>query len=166
MSKNKVNCEKCGKTFHSDEALSFHVRAKHPITEEPKKSKSYKGLFLGIGIIVLIVIVAIVMLSDSGSSGEYDTFAQCLTDSGVKMYGAYWCPHCEDQKKDFGKSFDKINYIECSLPNRGGQNAECNAAGIKSYPTWELGDGKRVLGGKSLQDLAQLSGCELVKDTK
>ena len=25
-------------------------------------------------------------------SGKHDDFAQCLTDRGVIMYGAYWCP--------------------------------------------------------------------------
>jgi len=27
------------------------------------------------------------------------TFAKCLTENGAKMYGAYWCTHCENQKK-------------------------------------------------------------------
>ncbi len=32
-------------------------------------------------------------------------FARCLTDRQVKMYGAYWCPHCAEQKEMFGESF-------------------------------------------------------------
>ena len=28
---------------------------------------------------------------------KYDGFARCLGDRGVKMYGAWWCPHCQEQ---------------------------------------------------------------------
>jgi thiol-disulfide isomerase/thioredoxin len=33
------------------------------------------------------------------SPGKYDEFAKCLTDNGAKFYGAFWCPHCQAQKK-------------------------------------------------------------------
>ena len=31
---------------------------------------------------------------------KYDAFARCLSDRGVKMYGAWWCPHCKEQKEN------------------------------------------------------------------
>ena len=34
-----------------------------------------------------------------------DSFAQCLTSKGMKMYGAWWCPHCAEQKESFGYGF-------------------------------------------------------------
>src|SRR6266700_8112952 len=43
-----------------------------------------------------------------------DGFAQCLKDRGAKMYGAWWCPHCADQKEMFGFAFQYVNYVECS----------------------------------------------------
>jgi uncharacterized membrane protein len=78
-----------------------------------------------------------------------------LAQSGAKMYGAYWCPHCQQQKQIFGASASRLPYIECS-PN--GQNSpqasECRAAHIESYPTWVI-NGKRfeeVLTLKQLED--------------
>ena len=38
-----------------------------------------------------------------------DSFAKCLSAKGVKMYGAWWCPHCKDQKESFGYSFQYVN---------------------------------------------------------
>lgn len=72
------------------------------------------------------------------SAGKYDSLAKCLTDKGVKMYGAYWCPHCQNQKKAFGDSFKYINYTECADPNVEGQLEVCQKAKIESYPTWEV----------------------------
>lgn len=89
-----------------------------------------------------------------------DSFAQCLSVSGVKMYGAYWCGHCQNNKKIFGSSVQYISYIECD-PN--GQNSEaglCAEKGIDGYPTWEI-NGKFYPGEQSLSKLAQLSGCSL-----
>ena len=33
--------------------------------------------------------------------GELDQFALCLGDKGAVFYGAFWCPHCQNQKKMF-----------------------------------------------------------------
>src|SRR5262249_35158147 len=37
-----------------------------------------------------------------------------LAHTGAKMYGAYWCPHCMEQKSYFGTSASRLPYIECS----------------------------------------------------
>ncbi|MBI2146731.1 hypothetical protein HYU22_05320 [Candidatus Woesearchaeota archaeon] len=79
-----------------------------------------------IGLLPLILLLS----SCSSGPGKYDAFAQCLTENGVKMYGAYWCPHCLNQKEDFGKSWQYVNYIECSLPGNQGQTEICATAGI------------------------------------
>jgi Predicted membrane protein len=43
--------------------------------------------------------------------------ARHLTQIGAKEYGAYWCPHCYDQKQLFGKeAFAIINYIVRDVP--------------------------------------------------
>lgn len=86
------------------------------------------------------------------------TLAQHLQATGAKMYGAYWCPHCSEQKLLFGdRAFAQIPYVECA---EGGQNAQpdtCRAAGLESYPTWEI-NGELYAGIHSLEELAQLSG--------
>ena len=69
---------------------------------------------------------------------ELNIFAQCLTDEGMTFYGAYWCPHCQDQKEMFGDAMQYVNYVEC---DPGGENADpeaCVAAGVEYYPTWIL----------------------------
>lgn len=98
-----------------------------------------------------------------GGPGEFDDFAQCITDSGAKMFGAYWCPHCANQKQEFGKSWKLIDYVECSLPNRAGQTSACAEAGITSYPTWEFGDGSRAVGELSFEDLSIKTSCPLTE---
>lgn len=95
---------------------------------------------------------------------RYVGFAECLTSKEVKMYGAYWCPHCASQKKLFGKQgFEKINYIECDARGEGGNPELCLAKNIKGYPTWDFADGSRVEGEMKLAELAKKTGCELPK---
>ena len=90
-----------------------------------------------------------------------DSFAQCLNAKGAKMYGAWWCPHCADQKESFGYAFQYVNYVECSLPNERTMNDTCKQAGIKNFPTWEFSDRSRVEGTEPLDTLAKKTGCKL-----
>jgi thiol-disulfide isomerase/thioredoxin len=100
--------------------------------------------------------------------GELDGFAQCLADKGVKFYGAFWCPHCQEQKKLFGKSVKKLPYVECSTPDGAGQLQVCKDLKIEGYPTWILPSGERLVPGqngfsveKSIGILAEKSQCVL-----
>lgn len=112
-------------------------------------------------VLVLIpTVIYSVLVSRPGNSTQYDALARCLTEKGVKMYGAFWCPHCVSQKKDFGSSWQYINYIECSLPDGKTQTGECREAGIDGYPTWEFADGSRIGGQINPEDLAQKTDCE------
>ena len=127
--------------------------------------KKSLGITLGtIGLVLLPLIIYVLVASPKVSRGQYDQLAQCLTDKGTKMYGAYWCSHCVAQKKLFGNSFTKIKYIECSLPDGKTQTQVCQEAGINSYPTWEFGDGSRLEGQVSLEELASKAGCEEVSN--
>lgn len=94
-------------------------------------------------------------------SGKYDTFAQCLTDKGVKMYGAYWCSHCKEQKDLFGDSSSKVTYVECADQGSSATRQVCKDAGVESFPTWIFPDNSRLVGAQSLEDLAAKSGCTL-----
>lgn len=93
--------------------------------------------------------------------GQYDDFAKCLSDSGAKMYGTFWCSHCNEQKEMFGNSWKHMNYIECSTPDGNKQTAICTADGIRAYPTWEFPGGERDTGVFSFQELSQKTGCAL-----
>ncbi len=109
--------------------------------------------------IIVVIILGFLYFNTNGEVEDLDGFAQCLSDSGAKMYGAYWCSHCKTQKAMFGDSWDNVNYIECSLPNNQGQTQECIDAGITGYPTWESGDGSRKSGEVSLSELGNIVGC-------
>ncbi|HEV8289678.1 MAG TPA: hypothetical protein VGQ00_01855 [Candidatus Norongarragalinales archaeon] len=111
--------------------------------------------------VVIVAVLAAVIWFFSSQPGKYDAFAQCLTDKGVKMYGAFWCPHCIEQKEMFGSSSKYINYVECSLPDKSDQTQVCKDAQIVSYPTWEFANGQRTTGARTLQELAFRSGCQL-----
>ena len=84
-----------------------------------------------------------------------------LAESGVKMYGAEWCPHCQDQKAMFGAAARRLPYIECSMGRQtSAQTAECRSAGIKTYPTWEI-KGQRYEEVLSPLRLAEMTGFDL-----
>src|SRR6266852_4176107 len=84
-----------------------------------------------------------------------DGFAKCLTSKGAKMYGAWWCPHCAEQKEDFGFAFQYVNYTECSLKDKRVETEQCKQAGIKNFPTWQFADGSRVEGPQPLAVLSE-----------
>lgn len=119
------------------------------------------GLTLGLLILVLVPIgwYAVTAARPAVNREEAEHLAQCLTDSGAKMFGAYWCSHCQSQKQLFGAAFSRINYIECSLPDGQTQTQVCREAGIKGYPTWEFGDGSRAEGQLTLAALAEKTEC-------
>lgn len=89
-----------------------------------------------------------------------EKLAKCLTTAGAKMYGAYWCPHCADQKKLFGDSFKYISYVECDAKGENPNPAACKKAGIEGYPTWIFSDGNKVTGTQNLDNLSKLSNCQ------
>lgn len=117
--------------------------------------------------VILLVIVgcigafaAIKLQERSIGPDPRNELAQCLTDKGAKMYGAYWCPHCQKQKKLFGKAFSKVTYVECAMPGQPNeQTPACKDAGISGYPTWTFENGDRLSGEQPLKDLAEKTGC-------
>lgn len=122
-------------------------------------------------VLAIVLVIAAAMLwrsetagkpagNDSSGSGKYNDFAKCLTDKGVKFYGAYWCGHCQAQKAAFGDSFKYVNYIEC-VEGKYGQKKVCEDEKITSYPTWVFPDGTRKSGEVPMESLAELSGCKL-----
>jgi hypothetical protein len=97
------------------------------------------------------------------SQHKYDGFAHCLTDRGVKMYGAWWCPHCQEQKEKFSASFEFVPYTECGVKgDLKGQNPVCKEQGISHFPTWQFPPmGERVERVFTLEELSDRTGCAL-----
>lgn len=121
--------------------------------------------FLGIiGLLVAGVVLTIVLGGGPGGisqqgPGKYDAFATCLKDQGAVFYGAWWCPHCRDQKKLFGPSEKLLPYVECSNPDGKSSTPACIEKKIKTYPTWEFRDGSRIETVASLETLAEKTSC-------
>jgi thiol-disulfide isomerase/thioredoxin len=99
-------------------------------------------------------------------NGKYDSFAQCIKTSGALFYGAFWCPHCQNEKKLFGDSVKFLPYVECSTPDASGQLQVCKDASIQSYPTWVFKDGSRLTGEIPLSQLAEKTDCALPTSTQ
>jgi thiol-disulfide isomerase/thioredoxin len=146
-------------------------------------------IYFVLGCFIIVALFGYVFFVDAKKPGPYDDFAQCITNSGAKFYGAYWCPHCQKQKSEFGKSAKKLPYIECDTLNNKEKLAAkaqidqaiadgrlkegddpatvgiftssqaCTENSIKSYPTWIFADGSRVTGEQSFSALASKTGC-------
>jgi uncharacterized membrane protein/glutaredoxin len=94
------------------------------------------------------------------SSPESIALAEHLTATGAVMYSAYWCPHCLDQKRMFGReATERLTVIECAADGRNSQVELCKSKGVEGFPTWEIG-GRLEAGAKPLDELADLSGFE------
>ena len=106
------------------------------------------------------ILVAAALAGCSSLPGSYEArLADYLSETGAKMYGAYWCPHCAVQKDYFGGAASQIPYVECDLEGFNAQAELCDSVGIEAYPTWIIG-GDRYMGAQSLSELAALSGFE------
>jgi hypothetical protein len=90
-----------------------------------------------------------------------DNFAKCLEQKGAKFYGAFWCPHCQDQKKLFGRSAKYLPYVECSTADGRGKTQICVDERIEGYPTWKFADGTTIGGLATTDILADKTGCAL-----
>ncbi len=94
------------------------------------------------------------------TTAALDTFAQCLTDKGMKFYGSKNCSWCAKEKTLFGDSLQYVNYVEC-VGDDGQWAKACQDAKINAVPTWQLPDGQMESGYKTLEQLAEKSGCQL-----
>jgi uncharacterized membrane protein len=90
------------------------------------------------------------------SSERELALATKLKARGAKMYGAYWCSHCFEQKQRLGqKAMKLIPYIECAKDGENSKYDMCKERSIPGYPTWEI-DGKLFPGEKSLSELESI----------
>lgn len=105
-------------------------------------------------------------VKDTSGDAEIQ-LARHLKKIGAKMYSAYWCPHCYEQKKIFGvEALKDLPFVECAPDGKDSQTAVCQEVAAKveketgkpfGFPTWEI-NGKFYSGQEPLQDLADQSG--------
>jgi hypothetical protein len=120
--------------------------------------------WLWVGLVLVVVVAAwagYYFLYFQKPVSVLDGFAQCLNAKGARMYGAWWCPHCAEQKEMFGLAFHYVNYVECSPPGLKTMNDVCKQAGVKGYPTWQFSDGSSAEGPQPLNVLGEKTGCKL-----
>lgn len=79
-----------------------------------------------------------------------------LQSLNARMFGAYWCSHCYDQKMTLGKqAMQAVNYVECSKDGVNSQTALCKERDVPGYPTWEIG-GELFPGEQELDELEDI----------
>ena len=149
----KFECSKCERSFGSKEGLEQHESFKH--IQQNEKNPNFRKYIISL-LIGLIVLVSVVTgFSYSQKSGDFDSFAKCLTGKGVIMYGNDHCSFTNHQVNYFGKSDKYINYVKCT------DNPElCNSKGISITPTWEI-EGKMYEQVQTFDKLSALTGCKI-----
>ena len=121
-------------------------------------------IFVSVIVVLIIGTIGTILLRQDvapAEPGKYDTLAQCLKDKGAVFYGAFWCSHCQAQKKLFGLSAKLLPYVECSTVDGRNQIQICKDKNIGGYPTWEFADGSRLNGEIPLNQLAEKTSCIL-----
>ena len=132
-----------------------------------ENNNKVKIFLIVIGVLVVGTIATVLLRSNASTDtgpGKYDELAMCLKDKGAIFYGAFWCPHCQAQKKLFGSSQKLLPYVECSTADGNAQTQICIDKGVKSYPTWEFADGTRLNGEVPLAQLAEKTSCQLPQE--
>ena len=122
-------------------------------------SKVWRDVLLGV--VIVAAVVTAYFIGRHRRVSHLNAFAQCLSAKQAKMYGAYWCPHCTDQKELFGASFQYVNYVECGIKGSRAEAPECLQAGVKRFPTWQFSDGQSREGMMQLTALSEKTGCSL-----
>ncbi|MCP9801369.1 hypothetical protein [Synechococcus sp. RedBA-s] len=92
----------------------------------------------------------------SPSTAEQKALVEHLRTRGAIFYGAWWCPHCFQQKNLFGtEAGRRLPYVECDKDQAGRER--CQSATIRAFPTWDL-DGERREGLLTIEELGVWSG--------
>lgn len=92
------------------------------------------------------------------SSKRALVLAEKLKAQNAKMYGAFWCSHCFDQKQTLGmEAMKTIPYLECAPNGVESKTSLCRERDIPGYPTWEI-NGELHPGEMSLEELEEMVG--------
>ncbi len=128
------------------------------------KTSSRNWKRIAIYAVLAVVVLGSAYYIDHRSQHKQDAFARCLTARGVKMYGAWWCPHCVEQKEKFAASFEYAPYVECGIKGDT-QRAVAEFVRTKMSTNIRRGSfrrlGERVARVFTLQELSDRTGCPL-----
>ncbi|MBI4993800.1 hypothetical protein HZC33_02480 [Candidatus Wolfebacteria bacterium] len=118
-------------------------------------------ILIAISVLILAGIISLAIFANKNEKpnlgpGQFDSFAKCLAQKQITMYGAYWCAHCQNEKKAFGNSFQYVPYVECTKETK-----LCLEKGVEGYPTWIFPDGRKLVGEQGIEKLSKESGCAL-----
>lgn len=113
--------------------------------------------------VLMFSVFALVACTPSAppKDSQYAEIAKCLTDKGVIFYGAYWCPHCQNQKKMFGDDIRYIKYVECDPKGENAKPEECAKAGVQRFPSWFFPGQGLTTGEQKPEDLAKKANCDV-----
>jgi hypothetical protein len=127
------------------------------------KTTGQKWQRMAIYAVLAVAVIGLAFYVFHRNQHQHDAFARCLAERGVKMYGAYWCPHCKEQKEKFDASFEYVPYVECGVKGDvHAQSQACKDDNVKHYPTWQFPPtGERVEQILTLQELSDRTGCAL-----
>ncbi|OHC62856.1 MAG: Vitamin K epoxide reductase [Pseudomonadales bacterium RIFCSPLOWO2_02_FULL_63_210] len=88
---------------------------------------------------------------------QLQALASHLQRSGAKFYGTFWCATCQEQKRLFGTSAERLPYVECTPDGRNGLLARvCIEEKINRYPTWIIRE-QRYSQMLNIEELTRLS---------
>ncbi len=137
-------------------------RRKRQQSRTGDETKSPKTKKIAIYVVVLALLAGAFLAGRYYKNHKYDSFAKCLTTKNAKMYGLYWCPHCAEQKREFGASFHYVTYVECASQDDPHElTPACKAAGVKLFPSWQFGSDPPKAEVLTLQALSEKTGCSL-----
>jgi hypothetical protein len=130
--------------------------------QQARQSEGSKAKRVFLYVIIFALFVGAFLAGRYYKNHKYDSFAKCLATKNARMYGLYWCPHCADQKREFGASFRYVPYVECASEADPHQlTPACKAAGVKLFPSWQFGTDPPKEGVLTLDALSQKTGCSL-----
>jgi uncharacterized membrane protein len=110
----------------------------------------------GAAALTVLLAIGVFAVSPAGATPYQVALARHLSSTRAVMYGAYWCPHCQEQKDMFSAAAGMLPYVECDPKGSGARPDLCAQASVKSFPTWVIGD-QRLVGTQSLDTLARVS---------
>ena len=99
---------------------------------EPTRPQSSLARKIVVAVLIVAAFAVVIFLGLRKRGTRFDAFAKCLAAKQAKMYGAYWCPHCADQKAMFESSFQYVPYVECGVSGSREEAPLCKDAGIKA----------------------------------
>jgi hypothetical protein len=87
---------------------------------------------------------------------QQESIVNCLNEQGAEFYFSDYCAECEQQKNEFGSTFEKIVKVNC------GKNME-NCPNIQEVPAFYIPNSEKKIhyGFLNLNEISELAGCEL-----